>query len=272
MPETSAQPGNYLEINLQFWDARLNTHLNSPFYDVEGFIQGKEVLREPELAFLGPVKALEILHLQCHFGMDSLALARLGGKVTAVDFSEAAIFEAEKLAERTGLHAEFICSDIYKLPESLDHQYDVVFTTYGTIGWLPDLQKWAGIVSHYLKPGGRLVMVEFHPALWMLDDSFEEAIYPYASPIPIQGIESGSYADLHAKIQTEYVFWNHGLSGVIQNLVDQGLILRRIHEYDSAPVNIFPNGTELRPGWYAPQKYAGIFPVLYALEAQKPVW
>ena len=170
---------NYIEINRQSWNSRLESHLRSDFYDVAGFLNGKSSLNSFELELLGDVTGKSILHLQCHFGQDTLSLARMGAKVTGVDLSDKAIAEANRLAQQMHLDATFICCDIYDLLNHLDHQFDIVFTSYGTIGWLPDLSKWANIVSRFLKPGGNFVFVEFHPVVWMFDDEFDKIGYNY---------------------------------------------------------------------------------------------
>ena len=152
---------NYIEINRESWNHRTEVHLKSEFYDLEGFIKGKSSLNPIELNLLGDIAGKRILHLQCHFGQDTISLSRLGAEVTGVDFSDKAIESAKKIADQTGSSAKFICCDIYDLPDHLDEKFDIVFTSYGTIGWLPDLDKWAKIVSNYLKPNGTFVFVEF---------------------------------------------------------------------------------------------------------------
>jgi 2-polyprenyl-3-methyl-5-hydroxy-6-metoxy-1,4-benzoquinol methylase len=154
---------NYLEVNRNSWNNRVEAHLKSEFYDMEGFMKGNSSLNEIELKLLGDVKGKSILHLQCHFGQDSISLSRMGARVTGIDLSDKAIQKAEEIAKATQTDAKFICCDLYNLPKHLDEKFDIVFTSYGTIGWLPDMDKWAKIVSQYLKPGGQFVFVEFHP-------------------------------------------------------------------------------------------------------------
>lgn len=143
---------NYIEINKQSWNNRVDAHLKSEFYDVTGFLNGNSSLNSIELELLGDVKGKSILHLQCHFGQDSISLARLGAKVTSVDLSDKAIENGKTLAKQTSADVNFICCDVYDLPHHLTEQFDMVFTSYGTIGWLPDLDKWASLISRYLKP------------------------------------------------------------------------------------------------------------------------
>src|SRR5687767_3921500 len=130
---------NYIEINRALWNERTRHHVSSAFYDMEGFMAGNTSLKEIELPLLGDVKGKSVLHLQCHFGQDSLSLSRMGAKVTGIDLSEAAIEKAREINKDLGLDAEFIVSDVYETPSKLNKQFDIVFTTYGTIGWLPDM-------------------------------------------------------------------------------------------------------------------------------------
>ena len=168
---------NYININRESWNNKTEIHLKSEFYDVDNFIKGQTSLNSIELDLLGDISGKSILHLQCHFGQDSISLSRLGAKVTGVDLSDKAIESAKKFAKETNADATFICCDIYDLSNHLDQQFDIVFTSYGTIGWLPDLDKWAKIVSKFLKPNGQFVFAEFHPVVWMFDDNFENIKY-----------------------------------------------------------------------------------------------
>jgi ubiquinone/menaquinone biosynthesis C-methylase UbiE len=114
------------------------------------------------------------LHLQCHFGQDTLSMSRMGAQTTGVDLSDKAIDAARKLNQEINQQATFICCNIYDLPQHLDQQFDIVFTSYGTIGWLPDLNQWAALIARYLKPGGKFVFAEFHPVVWMFDNDLKK--------------------------------------------------------------------------------------------------
>lgn len=157
-----------LKANKKVWDALTGPHLLSEFYDVEGFKAGNDWLRPLEIEEMGDVHGKTLLHLQCHFGQDTLSWGRRGAIVTGVDFSDEAIDYARKLSKETGIKADFICSDIYALPEILDQQFDIVFTSYGVLTWLPDLKRWAEVVAHFLKPGGFFYIVEIHPILYII--------------------------------------------------------------------------------------------------------
>lgn len=260
---------NYKEINKQSWNNRVDSHLQSEFYDVANFIKGKSSLNSIELDLLGDLKGKTILHLQCHFGQDTISLSRLGAQITGVDLSDKAIESAQELAKETQSNATFICCAIDDLPNYLDQQFDFVFTSYGTIGWLPDLDKWANIVSQFLKPNGRFVFVEFHPVVWMFDDNFEKIAYNYFNSGAIIESENGTYADKTAEISQEYVMWNHGLSEVINSLIQNGLEIITFNEYDYSPYNCFSETIEFEPKKYRIKHLGAKIPMVYAIDAKK---
>lgn len=260
---------NYLAINKQTWNARTEIHMESAFYKVEDFVQGKSSLNSIELNLLGNIKGKSILHLQCHFGQDTISLQRMGANVTGVDLSDKAIENAQMLAEKTNQHAKFICADVYDLPNHLTEKFDMVFTTYGTIGWLPDMEKWASIVSRFLKPGGRFVFVEFHPVVWMFDDDFTKVGYDYFNTGAIVETESGTYADRQADISYEYVGWNHSLSEVLQNIINSDLSIESFQEFDYSPYNCFKNMEEVEPNKFRIKHIDKKIPMVYALTALK---
>jgi ubiquinone/menaquinone biosynthesis C-methylase UbiE len=260
---------NYLEINRQSWNNRTETHLKSEFYDLDNFIKGKTSLNSIELELLGDLTGKTILHLQCHFGQDTISLGRLGAEVTGVDFSDKAIASAKQIAKDTKANATFICCDVYDLPNHLDQQFDLVFTSYGTIGWLPDLDQWAKIVSRFLKPNGQFVFVEFHPVVWMFDDNFEKIFYNYFNSGAIIESESGTYADKNADISNEYVAWNHSLSEVLNSLIANGLEINQLNEYDYSPYNCFNKTIEFEPKKYRIEHLEDKIPMVYSITAKK---
>jgi 2-polyprenyl-3-methyl-5-hydroxy-6-metoxy-1,4-benzoquinol methylase len=176
--------------NLELWNRWTRIHEKSAFYDVDGFLAGKSSLWPLELEELGPyVQAgTTLLHLQCHFGLDTLSWARMGADVVGLDFSDEAITLARRLAGEAGLsgHAEFICSDLYDADLHLGERlFDVVFVSWGAIEWLPDLERWAAIIARHLRPGGAFYLAEMHPFAQILDDEAPEGVlrvlYPYFS-------------------------------------------------------------------------------------------
>ncbi len=259
----------FFETNQKSWDARVDTHVDSEFYNNEAFIAGENALKEIEIAILGDVKGLKILHLQCHFGQDSISLSRMGADVTGVDFSPKAIETAIHLALKTGQNTRFICSNIYDLPEVLNEQFDLVYTSYGTIGWLPDLNRWAKVVAHFLKPKGKLVFVEFHPVVWMFDDDFLKVAYNYFNSGPIIENETGTYADKNAALSSEYVMWNHDFGEVLGSLLSQNLELKEFQEYDYSPYNCFSHTVEVGPSRYQIEHLNNYIPMVYSLLMEK---
>jgi len=260
---------DYLNTNRNSWNVWAEANFDSDFYDVPGFLAGRNSLNAIELELLGDVSGKSILHLQCHFGQDTLSLARMGARVTGVDFSETAIEKARALAEDMKLDAEFICCDVYSLKSILDTQFDIVFTSYGTIGWLPDLDKWADIVSTFLKDKGHFVFAEFHPVVWMFDDDFEKVVYPYKKSGPIVDEEVATYADRDSDTKGNFIGWNHGIGEVLNNLIAHGIRIDRFNEYDYSPYNCFKGTEEFEPGKFRIKKWGNNLPMVYSLLGTK---
>ena len=260
---------NYLDINRHSWNNRTEAHIKSEFYGMEQFWQGKTSLQNIELNLLGNVEGKAVLHLQCHFGQDSISLSRMGAQVTGVDLSDKAIECAKSIARETRANVEFICCDLYALPANLNKQFDVVFTSYGTIGWLPNLDKWAAVISRFLKPGGQFVFVEFHPVVWMFDDDFEKIGYRYFNSGAIVETENGTYADRSANIEQQSVTWNHSISEVLNSLIKNGLEINAFDEFDYSPYNCFKHTVEFEPGKYRIKHLDNKIPMLFSLRATK---
>jgi ubiquinone/menaquinone biosynthesis C-methylase UbiE len=260
---------NYIEINRKLWNCKTDAHVKSEFYDNKSFIAGRNSLNSIELELLGDIKGKTVLHLQCHFGQDTISLSRLGAKATGVDLSDKAIEQARELAIKTDSDAIFICCNIYDLPKYLDEKFDVVFSSYGTIGWLPDLDKWAKIVSKFLKPNGKFVLVEFHPVVWMFDNNFEKVEYSYFNTGPIIEKEEGTYADKNAKINLKSVGWNHSISEVVNSLLQNGLELNSMDEFDYSPYDCFNKTIELSDQRFVIKHLDNKIPMLYSVVAKK---
>lgn len=256
---------NYLQINKQTWNNKVAIHISSDFYKQEKFITGKNSLPQTDLEALGDVAGKRILHLQCHFGQDSLSLSRLGAKVTGIDFSEEAITKAKVLNDTLGLDAEFICCDVYETLQHITEKYDIVYTSYGTIGWLPDLNKWASVIASALKPKGKLVFFEFHPVVWMYDTDFNEVFYNYFKSEPIYEEETGTYADRYTEIEYQTITWNHSLSEVFQSLLKQNINIQYFQEFDYSHYNCFSHTEEFEPGKFRIQKFGNKIPMMYGI-------
>ncbi len=260
---------DYLKINKNYWNARVESHAESEFYAMEQFMAGGSSLKWIELEHLPEdLTGMKILHLQCHFGQDSLSLARMGAEVTGVDLSNDAIEKARALNEELGLNAKFVNCDVYDSPKHIHEKFDMVFTTYGTIGWLPDLEKWAEVINHFLKPEGEFLIAEFHPTLWMFDDDFTKVTYSYFNVEPIKEIMEGTYTDKGRDIKEEFVGWNHGLGEVFSALQRQGLSIKSFQEYDTSPWPCFNNQVEVKNGWQI-KGMEGKLPMVYALQCKK---
>lgn len=260
---------NYIEINKHSWNNRTETHLKSDFYNLEGFLKGETSLNPIELEILGNIEGKSILHLQCHFGQDTISLSRLGADAIGVDLSDKAIESAKKIASETNSNAKFICCDLYDLENHLDKQFDIVFTSYGTITWLPDLNKWGKLISKFLKPNGKFIFVEFHPIVWMFDENFDKIGYNYFNVEPIVETENGTYADKNANISQSYVTWNHSMSEVVCSLVNNSLELLEIQEYDYSPYNCFNKTIEFEPKKYRIEHLENKIPMVYSIVAKK---
>ena len=260
---------NYLDINRQSWNAKVEPHLKSDFYFVEDFIKGKTSLNSIELELLGDISGKDILHLQCHFGQDSIALSRLGANVTGIDLSDKAVETAKDLAKKCGTDTEFLISDVYELPNNLDKKFDIVFTSYGTIGWLPDLQKWAEVISHFLKPGGKLVFVEFHPFVWMYDDDFTHIKYHYFNREAITETYEGTYADKSADLKQAYVMWNHPTSEVLNSLIQNNLQINSFNEYDWSPYDCFLHNEKIGERQFRIPQFGTKVPYVFSVVATK---
>ena len=260
---------NYVEINKHSWNNRTDTHLNSEFYNLEGFLKGETSLNPLDLEIIGDIRGKAILHLQCHFGQDTMSLSRLGAEVTGVDLSDKAISNAKRIAKETNSDAKFICCDVYDLEQHLDEKFDIVFTSYGTITWLPDLEKWGKLISKFLKPDGKFIFIEFHPVVWMFDDNFEKIGYNYFNVSPIIESESGTYADKSADISQSYVTWNHSMSEVISSLLDNQMQITDFREYDYSPYNVFSNMIEFEPKKFRIKHLDNKIPMVYSIVAHK---
>ncbi|WP_226065419.1 class I SAM-dependent methyltransferase [Kaistella polysaccharea] len=260
---------NYLDINRKLWNAKVDSHLKSDFYFVDEFIKGRNSLNSIELDLLGDIKGKEILHLQCHFGQDSISLSRLGAKVTGIDLSDKAIEAANDLAKKCGTDTQFIISDVYDLPSVLHQKFDIVYTSYGAIGWLPDLQKWAEVINHFLKPGGKLIFVEFHPVVWMYNNDFTFVQYSYFNEGAITETNEGTYADHNADLKNEEVGWNHPTAEVLTSLLNENLELKSFQEYNYSPYPCFRDMAETETGKYQIKKFGNKLPLLFSLVAEK---
>jgi len=259
----------YFEANKQGWNKRTIVHKNSSFYDVASFKAGKSSLNRIELAELGNVKGKTLLHLQCHFGMDTLSWAREGAIVTGIDLSDEAIKTAKELSNELNIPAEFICCNVYDTLKYINKQFDIVFTSYGVTGWLPDLDKWANVIAQSLNPGGIFYMAEFHPVVWMMDENFERIKYYYHNEEVIVEDQSGTYTDRNADIHYKEYSWNHSISEVLNSLIKQGLRIQFFNEFNFSCYNCFNNVVQGKDGYWRVKGLENKLPMMYSVKAIK---
>ena len=269
MPQNSR---SFLEKNRLAWNQYTEFHIKSDFYNQNSFLEGRSSLHSTELGELGSVKDKTVLHLQCHFGQDTLSLERLGAKCTGIDFSEESIKEAKILTEELRLNSRFICSDLYDIGNNLNEAFDVVFTSYGVLFWLPDLSKWAEIIYSCLNKGGRFYIMEFHPFLETMDEDFSFFKYPYfgnSENKPLEIVEKGTYAEQNAAIDSITYGWNHPIGEVITALCDAGLEPQFLHEFPYSHYNILPDMIEFSPEKFYHKEIRDGIPYMFSIMALK---
>ncbi|MFW9975829.1 MAG: class I SAM-dependent methyltransferase [Candidatus Thorarchaeota archaeon] len=267
----------YIRKNLELWNKLAKPHYKSEFYDVEGFLRGNQTLDPIEIEELPNLTGKKVLHLMCHFGLDTLSLARLGATATGVDFSSEAIQLARELSEIAKIDATFVCSNIYDLPQKLRGTFDIVFTSGGVLVWLPDLEKWARIMSEFLKPGGIFYIRDFHPFASIFDneDSAKDlqVKYPYfQGREPLKFEFEGSYASGDASIGINPSYeWNHSISEIFNVLIDAGLTIEFFHEFPITRFKAFPFMVEKEPGMWVLPEDEDLIPLMFSLKATKHV-
>jgi SAM-dependent methyltransferase len=267
---------NYRRANKNLWNEWTAIHAQSDYYDLQGFRDGKCTLKPIELEELGSVAGKSLLHLQCHFGLDTLSWARLGARVTGADFSEKAIALARSLSSELNISADFICADIYDLQHILNERFEIVFTSYGVLTWLPDLSRWGQIISHFLKPGGIFYIVEFHPFFYVFDDANDVtklrigySYFESSKPLEIQ--VEGTYADRMAKVSQAVCYeWLHSLGEIVDALASAGLRIEFMHEFPYSVDPIIPSLMEKgADGWWRLKDPAFSLPLMFSLKAIK---
>ncbi|MEN0006932.1 MAG: methyltransferase domain-containing protein [Bacteroidota bacterium] len=257
----------YLDANKAMWNQRTEIHVDSEFYDVPSFIAGRSSLNAIELDILGNLKGKKLLHLQCHFGQDTLSFARMGAHATGIDISDKAIEKARTLNEKLSLDAQFVCCNVLDIDQHLSDTYDVIFTSYGTIGWIPQLTKWAQLIHQFLKPGGQFLIVEFHPVVWMLNNEMTYFQYSYFNKEMIVETE-GTYTDGDEGFEAKSYSWNHPLADVFTALLEAGLTVNHFSEYDYSPYDCFEKTLAVEKGFQI-KGLEGLMPMVYALGAVK---
>jgi SAM-dependent methyltransferase len=265
----------HLQTNLARWNELASVHPATAFYNLDEFKRGKCSLKSVEVEELGDVARKSLLHLQCHFGMDTLSWARRGARVTGVDFAAEAIARARALSRELGIPAEFVCADVCALANHLAGTFDIVFTSYGVLCWHPDLRPWAQTVAHFLKPGGIFYLVETHPFVNVFEEkegaSTLNVAYSYFhSPDPVKEEVQGTYADRNAPVENKVDFtWQHSLGDILSTLGAQGLRLEFLHEFPILMFPLFPSMTQDADGWWKLPGGGNKLPLLFSLKAVK---
>jgi 2-polyprenyl-3-methyl-5-hydroxy-6-metoxy-1,4-benzoquinol methylase len=257
------------ELNRTWWDERVPIHVASDFYDVDGFKAGATALRPFELEEVGDVSGRSLLHLQCHFGLDTLSWARLGARVTGLDFSGPAVATARSLAADTGLDAEFVVADVHDAPAALGgRRFEIVYTGIGALNWLPDLRRWAQVVAQLVEPGGFLYLSEFHPVETVFAEDDLTVEYDYFQREPFLLDEPGTYADPTARTtQDRTEEWQHPLGEVVSAVIDAGLQVELLHEHDFTLVLRWPFLEERGGGYRMPAGRPRV-PLMYSVRAR----
>jgi SAM-dependent methyltransferase len=265
--------------NRAWWDQVVPVHEASRGYDREGFLRGEKPLCPVEVEELGPLVAgKRLVHLQCHFGMDTLNLARLGATVTGLDFSEPAIEAARRLSAESGVPGRFVLGNVYDAPGILDERFDIVYTGIGALCWLPDVRRWAHVVAALLEPGGTFYIYEGHPVLWTMPDERDDqalvVTYRYfeqAEPVSWEG--DTTYVD-GPKLEVKRTYeWNHGLGEIVTALIEAGLRIDFVHEHREVPWKALPwmEPVEGQRGmWRLPEAQRDLLPLMYSIMATRP--
>ncbi|PBC67381.1 methyltransferase family protein [Streptomyces sp. TLI_235] len=227
--------GRWRELNKAYWDERVPIHLGAALYDIEEFRARPDSLKDFETAEVGDVRGKRLIHLQCHFGRDTLSWAARGAQVTGLDFSPPAIEAASRLATELGMDARFLTADVYDAASAVGGEtFDIVYASFGALNWLPDISRWASVVAELLAPAGFLYLAEFHPFSFVLDDETGSTVtHDYFDEGPEASGGPGTYADEAATTENnDTVEWRHSLSTVVSAIAGAGLRIRFLHEHD----------------------------------------
>ena len=271
----------YRQANLALWNEWAAIHANMKSedfsYNIEAFKAGRSTLYQLDIDELGDVAGKTLLHLQCHIGLDTLSWARRGACVTGIDFSDKAVAVAQQLSDELGLGGRFICAELYESPALLDETFDVVYTSYGVLSWLPDIPRWGQVAAHFLKPGGVFYIAEIHPFVLVFDErqakslrDLRPAFSYFHTPEPTVWPVEGSYADRNAQVTGKIEYsWMYNLGGVNTALIDAGLTIEFVREY---PFCCYPHYSWMvrrDDGWWYQPDGEDVLPMTFTLRAHK---
>ena len=266
----------HMDVNLAHWNELVPINRDSAFYDLEAFLRGRNSVDDVSMGLLGDVDGRRLLHLQCHFGKDTLSLAREGALVTGVDFSPPAIETARQLAREIGVDALFIEANIYDLPDLHEEQYELVFTSHGTITWLPDIEGWARVVSRFLQPGGKFVFLDAHPIAWPLKQEDVTAIefefdyfnadrtFAFSSDVSYAG-DASSPRLQHRDMRN----WPHQLDEILNALIGAGLRIEQVREYPQIAWRLLPFMEQGDDGWWRLPEAFPQLPLMLSIVARQ---
>lgn len=268
------------EANKAWWDEVTGPHLRSSFYDVEGFKGGRSTLPQYVIDHVGEARGTRLLHLQCHFGMDTLSWARMGAEATGVDFSPRAVEAARRLASELSIPATFECINVYDIGPAFQDSFDIVFTSEGVLGWLHDLESWASIAASCLKSGGLFYISDFHPLLDTLQDRqpirSNADLFPAnpyfnpGRPVVLSAEEGADYADSQVNIERETYEWFHSLDETIGAILRAGLQIELFEEHPFCAYRARPGMVRSDDGyWRLPENVISL-PLMFSLRARKP--
>jgi len=272
----------YLDANRANWNERATLHAarDGSGYGVLRYVEDRDALSDVvrfDQPLLGDLTGTRAVHLQCHIGTDTLSLARLGARVTGLDFSENAVEEARRLVAETGDAVDFVRSDVSHATDVLPAgEFDLVYTGIGALCWLPSISEWAGVVAELLAPGGTLHIREGHPVLWSMNETLPglTLAFPYfEQPVPLEWDDDSTYVEVSAPLQSTRTYeWNRSLGEIVTALLDRGLRLDALIEHDIVPWEALPGRMTLRPdGEYALTEQPSVMPLSYTIRASKPV-
>ena len=272
---------DYLEVNRLNWDERAPAHAASPDYGFSRFVADPRHLSGVvrfDLPLLGDLVGLTGIHLQCHIGTDTLSLARLGARMTGLDLSPASLEQARRLAAEAGPAVDYVEADTYSAPRALGGRtFDLVYTGIGALCWLPDIDRWAGVVDDLLVPGGRLFVREGHPMMWAVDERRTDVLslgYPYfETPEPWDDEEPGTYVATDTEfVHNRAISWNHGLGETVTALLSRGFEVTGLVEHRSVPWDALPGRMTVDGdlGEWSLTEHGDRLPLSYTLQARKP--
>jgi 2-polyprenyl-3-methyl-5-hydroxy-6-metoxy-1,4-benzoquinol methylase len=263
-----------IAANRAMWDERVPIHVSGDFYGVDDFRSGRQRLavRSFEVDDLGSVEGRTLLHLQCHFGLDTLSWARLGARVTGLDFSGPAIEAATRLAAEIGIDADFVQAALDDAVTALGgRQFDVVYTGKGALNWLPDIDRWAATCASLVVPGGTFYLSEFHPVTDMFAWETLELERSYFDTSALYDDSPGTYADLNATTVHNATYeWQHPLGSVVTSLIEAGFTIEFLHEYDYTLFPRWPFLVSREDGSFAFPPDMPELPLMYSIRATKP--